>query len=149
MKKPIKEKLSDLFKKTISFIANPRLVICLLIAWMITNGWSYVAFAVGTALSIEWLAAIGGAYLAFLWLPISPEKILTVSIALALLRILFPNDERTLGVLRRMLEEIKKKVKGTDKSSKTQTTDEYTKLINNYKEKNRERNTSCQEENII
>jgi len=43
---------------------------------------------------------VSGAYLAFLWLPISPEKIITFAIAIALLRWLFPGDQKTLAVLK-------------------------------------------------
>ena len=101
------EKLKHNLKKTWQFIANPRLLVCLLIGWMITNGWSYVMFAVGTICEINWMVAVSGAYLAFLWLPISPEKIVTFAIAIALLRWLFPNDEKTLAVLRGWYEKAK------------------------------------------
>ena len=46
------------------------------------------------------MTVVGGAYLTFLWLPISPEKIATCAIAIALLRWLFPDDQNTLAVLR-------------------------------------------------
>ena len=94
-------------KKILLFIANPRLLLCFAIAWMITNGWSYVLFAAGTIWENEWLLGISGAYLAFLWLPVSPEKLVTVAIAIALLRFFFPNDEKTLAVLHQMNERIK------------------------------------------
>lgn len=103
----LKEKL----KKVIEFILNPKLLLCVGIAWMITNGWSYVFFAVGTALQIGWMAAVGGAYLAFLWLPISPEKIVTFAIAIGLLKLLFPNDQKTLAVLRHGYETAKSALK--------------------------------------
>ena len=98
------EKLRHNLKKTLQFIGNPRLLLCLAVGWLITNGWSYVMFAVGTLCEIEWMIAVAGAYLAFLWLPISPEKIVTVAIAIALLRWLFPQDEKTLAVLRAWYE---------------------------------------------
>lgn len=94
------EKLKHNLKKTWQFIANPRLLVCLLLGWMITNGWSYVMFAVGTICEVNWMIAVSGAYLAFLWLPISPEKIITFAIAIALLRWLFPGDQKTLAVLK-------------------------------------------------
>ena len=94
------EKLKQNLKKALQFIANPRLIICFLIGWLITNGWSYIMFGIGTYLEIPWMIAVSGAYLAFLWLPISPEKIVTFAIAIALLRWLFPNDEKTLAVLK-------------------------------------------------
>ncbi len=89
-------------KKILQFIINPRLLLCLAIAWLITNGWSYVLFALGTWLDIGWMTAVGGAYLAFLWLPVSPEKLVTFAIAIALLRWLFPEDQKTLAVLRQL-----------------------------------------------
>ena len=101
----MKEKL----KKVILFLLNPRLLFCLGIAWMITNGWSYLAFAVGSLYEIEWLAAIATAYLAFLWVPMTPEKIVTVVIAIWLLRLLFPKDEKTLKILKNMHESFRKK----------------------------------------
>ncbi|MBQ7374770.1 MAG: hypothetical protein IJW61_02210, partial [Clostridia bacterium] len=99
----MKEKL----KKILWFFANPRLLLCLGIAWMITNGWSYIFVAVGTALGIGWMAAVGGAYLTFLWVPFTPEKILTVIIAIFLLRKLFPRDEKTLKILIDLFEKVK------------------------------------------
>lgn len=105
------EKLKHNLKKTWQFIANPRLLICVLIGWLITNGWSYVMFAVGTICEIEWMIAVSGAYLAFLWLPISPEKLVTIAIAIALLRWLFPGDQKTLAVMRGWYEKAKAAVR--------------------------------------
>lgn len=96
----MKEKL----KKVILFILNPRLLLCLGIGWMITNGWSYVALGLGSFYNIEWLTAIATAYLAFLWVPMTPEKVVTVVIAIWLLRLLFPRDEKTLKILKNMHE---------------------------------------------
>ena len=98
------DKLRHNLKKTWQFIANPRLILCFMIGWLITNGWSYIMFGLGTYLGINWMIAVSGAYLAFLWLPISPEKIVTCAIAIALLRWLFPQDEKTLAVLRAWYE---------------------------------------------
>ncbi len=113
----MKEKL----KTIVRFIANPRLLLCFLLAWMITNGWSYILLGLGTLLDISWMTAVGGAYLAFLWLPISPEKIVTLAISIALLRFFFPNDEQTLAVLRRLhkraKDAVKRKRKKCDNSS--------------------------------
>lgn len=101
------DKLKHNLKKTLQFIANPRLLLCLLIGWLITNGWSYILFGIGTYYEINWMVAVSGAYLAFLWLPISPEKLVTCAIALALLRWLYPNDTKTLAVLRGWYEKAK------------------------------------------
>ena len=101
------DKLRHNIKKTLAFIANPRLLLCLLIGWLITNGWSYILFGIGSYYEINWMVAVSGAYLAFLWLPISPEKLVTIAIALALLRWLFPGDTKTLAVLRGWYEKAK------------------------------------------
>lgn len=103
----MKEKIKNFLKKAILFIANPRLLLCFGLGWMITNGWSYVLLALGTWLQIGWMIAVSSAYLAFLWLPISPEKIVTVAIAMWLLKVLFPNDQKTLGVLKAMYAKLK------------------------------------------
>lgn len=55
--------------------------------------------ALGSWLDIPWMLAIGSAYMAFLWFPFTPEKILTFSISIALLRFFFPKDTKTLAVL--------------------------------------------------
>lgn len=98
-------------KKALQFLLNPRLLLCIAVGWMVTNGWSYVVFGLGTYFENPWMLAISGGYLTFLWLPISPEKLLTVAIAIGLLRWWFPNDEKTLGVLLEMKEKIKTVVK--------------------------------------
>ena len=97
--------------KVLQFITNPRFLLCFGLGWIITNGWSYILFALGMALDIGWMKAVAGAYLAFLWLPISPEKIATCAIAIALLRWLFPNDQKTLAVLRDILNKAKAAVR--------------------------------------
>ena len=103
--------MKEKIKKIAQFLLNPRLLMCLAIAWMITNGWSYVMFGIGTYFGIGWMIAVSSAYLAFLWLPISPEKIVTLAIALALLRFFFPKDEKTLAVLKNMYHKAKNAIK--------------------------------------
>ena len=113
-----KEIFKAKIKKIIGFILNPRLVLCGGIAWLITNGWSYVLFAVGTYFSIEWMIAVSGAYMTFLWFPFTPEKILTAIIAIALLRILFPRDQKTLAILTDLYNKAKEKHKSKKKKDK-------------------------------
>ena len=105
-------------KRIWSFLANPRLLLCFGIAWIITNGWAYIMLALGIWLHVTWMEAVAGAYLAFLWLPFTAEKIVTVAITIFLLRILFPKDEKTLGLLRDILAKLKQKLKKKDKGDK-------------------------------
>ena len=102
-----KEKLKNKLKKIFWFFANPRLLLCLGLAWLITNGWSYIMLGLGILFDIAWMQAVASAYLAFLWIPVTPEKILTVLIAIFFLKRFFPKDEKTLGILRDMFEKIK------------------------------------------
>lgn len=96
--------------KIIRFILNPRLLLCILLAWFITNGWSYVALAIGSYFRIIWLMTVSGTYLTLLWLPFTPEKIITFAIAIALLQKLFPNDLKTLAVLKELHKKAKSAV---------------------------------------
>lgn len=99
------------FKKIVQFFANPRLILCLLIGWIITNGWSYIFLIIGTIFKIGWMMAVASGYLAFLWLPVSPEKLVTIAIAIFLLKKLFPKDTKTLGVLKDLRDKVKLKFK--------------------------------------
>lgn len=107
----MKEKVKKTIVTLMEFLLNPRLLLCWGAAWFITNGWSYVMFALGTFFEIPWMLTASGAYLAFLWLPVSPEKLVTVAIAIALLRFFFPKDEKTLGKLRAMHRRLREFVK--------------------------------------
>lgn len=103
--------MKNKLKRVLQFIMNPRLLICIVVAWFITNGWSYILLGFGTYFKIDWMVAVAGAYLAFLWLPISPEKIVTFAIALMLLRCFFPEDKNTLAVLKSLYEKARSAVK--------------------------------------
>ena len=107
----MKKKKKNAARTVLLFIVNPRLLLCFGLAWMITNGWSYVLLGIGTWLENNWMIGVASAYLTFLWLPISPEKIVTVAIAMTLLRFLFPHDEKTLGILKKMYAKLKDAVK--------------------------------------
>lgn len=83
-------------KTVIHLLLNWRFLICFGIAWLITNGWSYLLLGVGLWTDTAWMIAVAGTYLAFLWLPISPEKAVTCAIALVLVRFLFPRHQAAL-----------------------------------------------------
>lgn len=98
-------------KRVLQFFLNPRFMLCFGVGWMITNGWSYLLLALGTWLQNGWMIGISTAYLAFLWLPVSPEKLVTVTIAIFLLRWWFPGDQKTLAILKGAYEKLKAAVK--------------------------------------
>ena len=105
-------------KKLIEFILNPRFLLCFGLAWMITNGWCYIFIGVGSYYDIEWMFYVGTTYLAFLWLPITPEKIITIPLAIAFLKMFFPKDQQTLAVLMQMYQKAKDAIKGKKKKTK-------------------------------
>ncbi|MBQ9120992.1 MAG: hypothetical protein IJY12_01360 [Clostridia bacterium] len=114
-------------KKAATVLLNPRLVLCFVLAWLITNGWCYIAIALGAWLNVTWLTIVGTAYASFLWFPFTPEKIVTVLLSIFLLRILFPKDEKTLKFLRDKLAalraDIRKKRESRKKSKHKQKTE--------------------------
>lgn len=71
-------------------------------------------FGVGMLLDIGWMKAVAGTYMALLWLPFTPEKIITFAIALGLQRWLFPNDKKT----EEQLNDMKSDNKTTPKAKK-------------------------------
>lgn len=87
-------------KKWLGALTNPRLLFCLAVGWFITNGWSYCALGAGVYFEIDWLRNLATVYLGLLWVPGTPEKIVTFGIAIALLRLWFPSDTRTLALLK-------------------------------------------------
>lgn len=111
MEKDFKNKIKHWIKTVIEFILNPRLLLCFGLAWIITNGWAYITVAFAAYFKLEWLGAIAGAYLAALWIPFTPEKIITVIIAIFLLKLLFPHDKKTLEKLHNIKEKAKEEIK--------------------------------------
>ena len=97
MKRDIREKLRPWLRA----LTNPHLLISLGIAWFLTNGWAYCAAGVGWYLDIPMLRKTGSVWLGILWMPGTPEKLFTFAIAMGILRLLFPEDTRTLAMVRR------------------------------------------------
>lgn len=106
-KLPLKKRILCTVKKWIMVVLNPRLLLCLFVAWMITNGWCYVFTLIGTLCDIPWMLLTGSAYMSLLWVPFTPEKLLTVIIAISLMRLIFPKDEKTIKVLKEELRKLK------------------------------------------
>ena len=79
----------ELFLKIWNYIKDWRTFVSFLIAWNITNGWCYFFIIIGTWLKIKWMKITGWSYLAFLWLPTTPEKLITVPLGMAIKKLLF------------------------------------------------------------
>lgn len=113
----MKKRLTDFLRKTAGILLNPRLLLCFGIAWLITNGWAYLAVILGTLFHIKWLTGIGTGYLAIIWMPFTPEKASTTALAFLFMKFIFPKDQRTLSRLNQTRKKKqKKRHKKPDKS---------------------------------
>jgi len=68
---------------------RPSAFLVFAIAWMITNGWAYIAFWIGIQFDIAWAKWVGTAYLTILWMPFTPEKLVTFPLAILIHKIIF------------------------------------------------------------
>ena len=106
-----KAELKAKLRPWVRALTNPHLLLSLGIAWFITNGWSYCAIGLGAFLGINWLRNAGTVWAGLLWLPGTPEKLLTFPIAIFILRRLFPDDTRTLAMIDRKWKAAKDKTR--------------------------------------
>lgn len=83
------KKLRDMLYDAIRFLLDWRTAVAFLIAWMITNGWSYLFILFGAICNISWMTIVGTTYIAILWLPCTPEKLITVPLAIFIRKIIF------------------------------------------------------------
>lgn len=90
LKVRLKNKIYSIYK----FIVDWRMAISFIIAWMITNGWAYLFIVFGTTFKIKWMSAVGTSYVAILWLPCTPEKIITIPLSVFIKKILFKKHSK-------------------------------------------------------
>ena len=81
-----------------------KFLICFFSAWMITNGWSYIFVVLGPTLKIDWMTKVGVSYQTFLWLPCTPEKLVTIPLA-AFFNFLLFKDRKTQEALDKMKQQ--------------------------------------------
>lgn len=105
---------------------NIKFAISFGLAWTITNGIWY-AFAFIPMDLPEWLVWFSVSYIAFLYLPFTPEKLVTIPIAIFIHWLLFRNDIKTRKQLDDMYaqaksdwQKIKNKFKRKGKKDDTQ-----------------------------
>jgi chaperonin GroEL len=87
MTKLVKELLAKLYE-FIKFILDWKTLLCYIPVWFVFSGWTYVAIAFGS----PWIRAFGSAWLAMLWMPWCPEKLITIPITLWIKRIIFKKE---------------------------------------------------------
>ena len=82
---------------------------------MITNGWAYILLGLGILFKWTWAEAVGSGYLAILWMPWTPEKLITIPIAIFLIHLIFPQDKAIARYLKIKLYKLKQKLKKKNK----------------------------------
>jgi hypothetical protein len=73
---------------------------------MITNGWAYL-IAFTPLVKSEWIVWVARTYIGFLYLPWTPEKLITIPIAIWIHIRLFKYDYKTHKQLQEMLQQAK------------------------------------------
>lgn len=89
-------------KTYISPFVDWRILIIYLPIWFLASGWTYVFIALGTHFQISWMLAAGSLWATILWLPITPEKLITIPLTLYIYVKLFGRGNEKLE---RMLNE--------------------------------------------
>ena len=80
-------------KTYISPFLNWRILVIYVPIWFIMSGWTYLFIFLGTKYHIGWMLASGTFWATLLWLPITPEKLITIPITLWLYVKLFGHKE--------------------------------------------------------
>lgn len=74
-----------MYKHKIKPFLKPTLLVSFLLAWMLTNGWAYLLSVIGHGV----VRTIALSYVGILWLPFTPEKLITIPLALLIQKKLF------------------------------------------------------------
>ena len=69
-------------KTYISPFLNWRILVIYLPIWFLMSGWTYLFIFLGTKHHISWMLAAGTFWATLLWLPITPEKLITIPLTL-------------------------------------------------------------------
>lgn len=109
LRKIIKYGLLSKAIKIIKPFLSWRILVCYLPFWFLFTGWTYVALAIGNT----WWKTASGVWLAWMWMPWCPEKLITIPLTIWLHKKLFPRH--STSDLDSMLEKEKASVRGRNK----------------------------------
>jgi len=87
------KKIKKLLLKCIDW-AKPyftwKMLPCLILAWIITNGWAYIFIILGSKLGINWMTIAGTTWATILWMPWTLEKpLVTIPLSLLFYRLIY------------------------------------------------------------
>ena len=83
-------------KTYISPFLNWRILIIYVPIWFIMSGWTYLFIYLGTCHRVGWMLAAGTFWATILWLPFTPEKLITIPLTLFIYVKLFGHGNEKL-----------------------------------------------------
>ena len=86
-------------KTYISPFLDWRILIIYLPIWFLMSGWTYLFIYLGTHYQVSWMLASGTLWATILWLPITPEKLLTIPLTLFIYIKLFGRRNNKLELM--------------------------------------------------
>ena len=116
------KRLLTKIKTYISPFLNWRILIIYVPIWFLMSGWTYLFIFLGTKYSVGWMLAAGTFWATVLWLPFTPEKLITVPLTILVYVKLFGSGNEKLE---RMLVEAKQDWEATKRWFRRN----YSKLI--------------------
>ena len=76
------KRLWSKIKTYISPFLNWRILVIYVPIWFLMSGWTYLFIFLGTKHHITWMLTAGTFWATVLWLPMTPEKLLTIPLTL-------------------------------------------------------------------
>ena len=128
-------KLFNKIKTYISPFLNWRILIIYLPIWFLMSGWTYLFIYLGTKHHISWMLASGTFWATVLWLPITPEKLITIPLTLFIYMRVFGhgNKDTASGQLQReKLEAMVIEARGDWEATKGWMRRNYSRLIKTF-----------------
>lgn len=82
---------------------NFKLLLIYIPIWFLMSGWTYLFIFLGMKYQINWMLISGSTWAGILWLPCTPEKIITIPLTLFLYTKIFGNkNTKTIEKLNKM-----------------------------------------------
>lgn len=85
-----------------------KFLVSYLIPFSLINGWAWVGTFLLPIIGSNWFTIAASTWLTILWMPWTPEKLVTIPMAIWIHHLLFKNDEKTKIKMQKMYDEAKK-----------------------------------------
>ena len=85
-----------------------KFLVSYLIPFSLINGWAWIGTILMPIIGSNWFTIAASTWLAILWMPCTPEKLITIPMAIWIHHLLFKNDKKTKIKMQKMYDEAKK-----------------------------------------